>query len=371
MTRPTRVRIDLAALRHNFRTVAQLAQPARCYAVIKADGYGHGLARVAQALDEAPRFAVSSLEEALAVRAAGVDKPVLLLEGFFEAEELEICARQGFELLLHDEWQLEMVERQALPGPLSLWLKLNTGMNRLGLTPPEALRARDRLRAIPQARLQGAMSHFACADMDDLTHARSQLRNLLNWREAAGPGLEYAAANSAAILTLPESRLDWARPGIMLYGSSPLTNTRARDLGLQPVMHLESRIIAVRDLQAADTVGYGAIWKAGGPARMGVVAIGYGDGYPRHAAPGTPLYVAGRRVPLIGRVSMDMLTVDLTHHPEAKLGDPVELWGANVSVDEVAEKAGTISYELLTGVTERVPRIYLEPDKAAEQIAAN
>ncbi len=362
MTRPARARIDLAALRHNFAVLAGRAGDSQCYGVIKADGYGHGIGQVARALETAPKFAVAYLQEALRIREAGIDKPVLLLEGVFGAAELPICAAQGFEVMLHAWAQIEdlaQAGRGDLP-PLAVWLKLNTGMNRLGFAPEQALEAVARLRTLPNVRVLGAMTHFACADDPDLTHAQRQLDCLLRWRELAGPGLSYAAANSAALIALPDARLDWVRPGIMLYGSSPFPHISADELGLRPVMHLQSALLATRDLKAGDTVGYGAAWRATGPSRMGVVAIGYADGYPRHAPQGTPVWVAGQRVPLIGRVSMDMITVDLSQCPQAQVGDPVELWGGRVSVDEVADRAGTISYELLTGVTQRVPRQYAD-----------
>jgi len=358
VTRPVRACIDLAALRHNFALLADIAGNTQCYGVVKADGYGHGIAQVVQALEAAPKFAVAFFEEALAIREAGVDKPVLLLEGFFGSGELEACALQGFEVMLHETSQVEQLARAALPCPLTVWLKLNTGMNRLGFAPGEAAQVLERLQAMPQVRVMGAMTHFACADSENLASARSQLERLLTFREGPGAGLQFAAANSAALVAIPEARLDWARPGIMLYGCSPFPHRTAADIGLKPVMALKSALIAVRDLKAGDLVGYGALWEAKADARMGVVAVGYADGYPRHAPQGTPVSVNGQRVPLIGRVSMDMITVDLSEMPSAQVGDPVELWGQEISVDEVATKAGTISYELLTGVTRRVPRCY-------------
>ncbi len=360
MTRPACARIDLAALRENFAVLDQRAGASQCYGVIKADGYGHGIGQVAHALATTPKFAVAYLQEALRIREAGIDKPVLLLEGVFGVSEFATCATNGFEVMVH-AWehveQLAQAEWGDLP-PLVVWLKLNTGMNRLGFVPDQALAALARLRTLEHVRVLGVMTHFACADEPDLDHAQRQLDCLLRWREQAGPGLWYAAANSAALVALPDARLDWVRPGIMLYGGSPFPHISADELGLRPVMHLQSALIATRQLVAGDTVGYGAAWRATGPSRMGVVAMGYADGYPRHAPQGTPVWVAGQRVPLIGRVSMDMMTVDLSQCPQAQVGDLVELWGARVSVDEIAKQAGTISYELLTGVTQRVPRIY-------------
>jgi len=358
VTRPLRAHIDLAALRHNYALLAGIAGQTQCYGVVKADGYGHGVARVVQALADTPKFAVAFLEEALAIREAGVEKPVLLLEGFFSAAELKTCAEQGFEVMLHEASQIDSLALAQLPGPLAVWLKLNTGMNRLGFAPEAAQQVLERLQAMPQVKVLGVMTHFACADVEDLASARQQLAKLLAFRQGPGAGLQFAAANSAALVAIPEARLDWARPGIMLYGCSPFAHRSAAKIGLKPVMSLQSALIAVRDLKDGDFVGYGALWQAKANARMGVVAVGYADGYPRHAPQGTPVAVNGQRVPLIGRVSMDMITVDLTDVPSAKVGDPVELWGQEVSVDEVATWAGTISYELLTGVTKRVPRCY-------------
>ena len=358
MTRPVRACIDLSALRHNYALLAGIAGTTQCYGVVKADGYGHGIAKTVQALADAPKFAVAFLEEALAIREAGVNKPVLLLEGFFGSDELKVCVEQGFEVMLHEASQIESLAQAQLPGPLTVWLKLNTGMNRLGFTPEAAQQVLESLRAMPQVKVLGVMTHFACADIEDLEPAQRQLERLLTFRQGTGAGLQFAAANSAALVAIPEARLDWARPGIMLYGCSPFAHRSAAEIGLKPVMSLKSALIAVRDLKAGDFVGYGALWQAKADARMGVVAVGYADGYPRHAPQGTPVSVKGQRVPLIGRVSMDMITVDLTEMPSAQVGDPVELWGAEVSVDEVATRAGTISYELLTSVTKRVPRCY-------------
>lgn len=355
MPRPTRALVDLSALRHNYRLACDRASPGQAMAVVKADGYGHGIARVAGALAElAPCYAVACIEEALAIRRAGLSQPVVLLEGVHTAEDLGVCVSQGFEPALHNAEQLRWLEEgSARP---DIWIKLNTGMNRLGFPVaglPECL-ARARQQGVA---VRGLMTHFACSDdlADDFTETQTRV---LQQAAADYPELLLSLANSAAHFRPGQALLDWTRPGIMLYGANPMLAGSAAGLGLKPVMTLESELIAVRTLNAGDSVGYGATWVAQRPTPMGIVAIGYGDGYPRHAGTGTPAAVNGRRVRLIGRVSMDMLALDLSEVPEAGVGDPVELWGSQVSVDEVAASAGTIGYELLTGVTGRVPRLY-------------
>ncbi len=355
MPRPTRALVELSALRHNYRLACERAAPGQAMAVVKADGYGHGIARVAAALAGlAPCYAVACIEEALAIRKAGLPQPVVLLEGVHTAEDLGVCVSQGFEPVLHNDEQLQwLADGGARP---AIWIKLNTGMNRLGFPPAElpACLARARAQGVS---VRGLMTHFACSDdlTDDFT--QTQTRRL---QEAASgyPDLALSLANSAAHFRPGQPLFHWTRPGIMLYGATPMLAASAAELGLKPVMTLESELIAVRTLNPGDSVGYGASWVAERPTPMGIVAIGYGDGYPRHAGTGTPAAVRGKRVRLIGRVSMDMLALDLSEVPGAKVGDGVELWGKQVSVDEVAASAGTIGYELLTGVTARVPRLY-------------
>lgn len=357
MPRKTVARIDSGALRHNYRLACRLASPARAMAVIKADGYGHGIAEVARALaDEAPKFAVACLEEALAIRAAGLVHPVVLLQGVHGAEDLVTCAQEGFEVVVHSDYQLDWLERSAeVP---TLWLKVNTGMNRLGFSPlmlPGVI-AGLKTRALEQ-KLIGFVTHFACADDPSSSFTDQQTRvfteAVVDW-----PSLAKSAGNSAAHFLPGQPLFDWSRPGIMLYGASPMLDRTGPELGLEPVMTLEAPLTAVRTIKPGESVGYGCSWTAEQETRMGIVAIGYGDGYPRHAGTDTPAWVAGNRIRLIGRVSMDMLAVDLTGAPSASEGDTVELWGRHVSVDEVARCAGTIAYELLTGITARVPRLY-------------
>jgi alanine racemase len=326
-------------------------------AVVKADGYGHGIAAVAKALGhETPCYAVACLEEALVIRQAGLKQPVVLLEGVHAPEDLAVCAAEGFEPVLHHarqiDWALASAER-----PL-IWIKLNTGMNRLGFPPAELPGLMSQLEEAGFP-VRGLMTHFACADDLDNGFTASQTR-LMEVAAGAYPDLLLSVANSAAHFRPGQPLFHWSRPGIMLYGGTPMLGTTGIEQGLMPVMSLESELISVRTLAPGMTVGYGATWVADKPTPMGIVAIGYGDGYPRHAGTGTPVAVNGVRTRLIGRVSMDMLAVDLSPVPDAGHGDPVELWGKQVSVDEVAAAAGTIAYELMTGVTSRVPRQYSE-----------
>lgn len=358
MPRCTRACIDLAALRSNFRRARQLAPGARSMAVVKADGYGHGLEEVAATL--APlsgTLAVATLDEAQRIRARGIDVPVVLLEGVHEPADWSECAARGFEPVIHSEHQLGGIELLPDVSTVPVWLKCNTGMNRLGVAAHEVDSFVARIQRFSALQLTGLMTHYACADEleDPMTALQAgRLREIA----ARHPDLTTSAANSAAHFHVADHQFAITRPGIMLYGGTPLVGQRGPDLGLRPAMKLESRLIAVRDIVAGETVGYGATWTAPRDTRMGIVEIGYGDGYPRHAPNGTPVGVNGIRCQLIGRVSMDMLAVDLEPCPRARPGTTVELWGDTVGVDEVAELSGTISYELLTGVSPRVPRTY-------------
>lgn len=356
MTRPTRALIDIEALRANLRRVRAAAPRARVLAVIKANGYGHGLARSAGALRDADGFGVVSVEEGLVLREAGAAHPIVLLEGFFEPAELPEIARHRLSVVIHDERQLMTLEQATLPRPLSVWLKIDTGMHRLGFAPAQAENAWRRLRACAAVSSHiRLMTHLACADEPEAPATAEQLRIL----DEATAGLqgERSIANSAAILRSPATHADWVRPGLMLYGASPFTDTCAAAEGLRPAMSFLSRIIAVNHLRRGDRVGYGGTWVCPEDMAVGVVAVGYGDGYPRHAAPGTPVWLRGRRAPLIGRVCMDMLCVDLRGFTDAGIGDEVELWGPHLPIEDVARSAGTIPYELLCGVAPRVPFI--------------
>ncbi|OOZ41103.1 alanine racemase [Solemya pervernicosa gill symbiont] len=354
MSRGAKAVIDLRALRSNLQTARRAAPQSRVMAVVKANGYGHGLLRVAQALEAADALAVASVDEAVVLRDGGISRPIVVLEGCFDQEDLSRAAELDLQLALHAEFQLQLLEQCELSGPVTIWIKIDTGMHRLGFSPESATAAGERAMASGAvSKPLRWMTHLACAD--DLADSRT-FTQLERFADALqGIEGERSIANSAGTLGWPAAQADWVRPGIMLYGSSPFIAGSASASGLKPVMILTTRIIAVTALKMGDEVGYGASWVCPEDMVVGVAAIGYGDGYPRHAPSGTPVVVNGRRHPLIGRVSMDMITIDLSRAPNTQPGDPVELWGAQISVDEVAEAASTISYELLCGVTTRVP----------------
>ena len=356
MSRPARAQVDAWALRHNLQQVRSRAPRARIMAVVKADGYGHGLAWVARTLsDNVDAFGVSSMEEGIQLREAGIAHPICLLEGFFSADELPFLAKHKLDPAIHEESQLKALEHSSPSLKLSVWLKIDTGMHRLGFAPASVPDALKRLRgssAVAEVRL---MSHFARADIPSDPETKSQLDCFLAC--TAGLDLESSLANSSGILAWPQSHFDWVRPGIMLYGASSLMQMSAAQLDLKPVMTLQTALIAVHPRCKGDAIGYGGDWRCPEGMPVGVAAIGYGDGYPRHATSGTPVLVNGKRVPLIGRVSMDMITLDLSTQPQAKVGDPVVLWGQGLPIEDVAKNAGTIAYELMCHVTERIPRV--------------
>jgi alanine racemase len=355
MTRPARALLSAEALRHNFNEVRQRAPRARVLAVVKANGYGHGALWVAQTLSDADAFGVASVEEALTLRAAGITKPITLLEGFFEAAELPLLSQHQLAPVLHCEEQLLMLEAARLERPLSVWIKLDTGMHRLGFAPTQFAPVLTRLKALTSVDEIRVMSHFANADdpKDAMTRAQLERFNA----QVASSGLEKSCANSAGIVAWPDSHLDWVRPGIMLYGGATLAQTSAQALNLKPVMTLQTTLIAVNRRNKGDSIGYGNEFHCPEDMSIGVAAIGYGDGYPRRMPAGTPVLLNGKRVALAGRVSMDMITLDLRSQPTAKVGDPVVLWGNELPVDGIAARAGTISYELFCQLTARVPRI--------------
>lgn len=355
-SRPIRARIDLAALRRNYLLAKRLAPAARAWAVVKADAYGHGLWRALAALrDVADGFAVLETETAAALREAGTTQPILMLEGIFESRDRKALVEYDITAAVHCREQLDMVLGAGTDAaPKSVYLKLNTGMNRLGFTAAELPGALARLREKPSIHVT-LMTHFAEADGDrGVTWQLERFRAMAgDWK---GP---VCLANSASILRHPETHGDWVRPGIMLYGASPFAEQTAAELGLEPVMTLESRIIGMQEIPAGERVGYGGTFTAAEPTRVGIVACGYADGYPRHAPTGTPIAVHGKRTRVLGRVSMDMLACDLTAIPEAGIGSPVTLWGRGVAgevpADEVAAAAGTIAYELFCALAPRVP----------------
>lgn len=363
MARPLIADIDLAALRHNYCLARDQAPHSQALAVLKADAYGHGAVACARALSElAPAFAVACIGEAVELREAGIERPIVLLEGIFEASELESVAALGLWTTVHSEWQLEAQLAFRSRQPIPTWLKVDSGMHRLGFAPEHAERAWARLREAPDRACDlHLMSHFATADALDPGYFRRQMAIMNDLAERLGA--PTCLANSPATLAWPEAHGAWNRPGVMLYGSDPLEGANDASRGLKPVMTLRSEIIAVRELAIDEAVGYAGRWVASRPSRIGVVACGYGDGYDRHAVDGTPVLVDGQRTGLAGKVSMDMLTVDITDIPDANIGSEVVLWGCAkngtcLSVDDVASHCDTISYTLLTGVLPRVPRRY-------------
>ncbi len=355
MARPIQARIDLSALENNLQ-VARKSTSSRLMSVIKADGYGHGLLRAAHAFAATDGYALLDIQDAVCLREAGFRQPILLLEGFFSADELPLIAEHDLTCVIHGTGQLAMLDAYPGSGRLDVWLKVNTGMNRLGFAPQQVAQVMEQLRRHRAVRDITLMTHFANAD-----ETRGVSEPLALFNEIVSPyRFPRSLANSAALLRYPASHADWVRPGIMLYGASPFAHesggdVSAQQLGLKPAMTLSSRIIATQQLRAGDEVGYGALFRAEHPMRIGIVACGYADGYPRSAPNGTPILVEGQRTGTLGRVSMDMLCVDLSALPQAEVGSRVVLWGEGMPIEEVARAAGTVSYELMCALTPRVP----------------
>jgi alanine racemase len=345
--------LDLSAPRHNLGEVRRHAPDSKVMAVIKANGYGHGLLRIAKALRGVDAFAVARVNEGVRLREAGIRERIAVLEGFISQDELELVRRHRLEPVVHSLYQVEMIEAASGIGALAIWLKLDTGMNRLGFTQDQFFQAVSRLEHCPIVRTPiSLMTHLARADEIDCAETERQLEVFR--RVTEGLQGERSIANSAGILGWPQTRSDWVRPGILLLGVSPFPHCKGLDHNLRAVMTLQSRVIAIKHIEAGDAVGYGGCWVAPAATRLGVVAIGYGDGYPRAVGNGTPVLIGASRAPIVGRVSMDMLTVDLSRCPAAAVGDPVVLWGEGLAVEEVAECAETIPYTLLCAVTQRV-----------------
>ncbi|MBU3725723.1 MAG: alanine racemase [Burkholderiaceae bacterium] len=365
MPRPIALTIQIDAMRHNLSTVRRRVGEARIWAVAKADGYGHGIANVVQGFDQADGLAVLDLAEAQIARQHGWSKPILMIEGAFSADDLAQMLRLNATATITTMEQAEMFLAADFV-PQAVWIKLNTGMNRLGFSASAGIEPLAAMIARINARLAkpaGLMMHFACADTEagwrDQFQEFHRLLPILQQRLGL-QSIPVSLSNSAAVFALPQAHGDWVRPGIALYGGTPFQDAdaghAAQGLGLVPAQQLTSRVIAIQHIKAGDTVGYGARFRAARASRIGVIAAGYADGYPRAAPDGTPVWVAGRQVPIAGRVSMDLITVDLTDHPQADVGAPVELWGDAVPIDVVANACGTIGYELMTRVTPRVPR---------------
>jgi alanine racemase len=353
MPRPLVATIDISALRHNLRIAKSHAPDAKIWAVVKANAYGHGLERGIRGFAEADGLALIEPENALRLRELGWQKPILLLEGIFDAADLETVVRAKLDFAVHCSEQIAWLEQARLSGPLDIHLKMNSGMNRLGFKPEAYRAAYRRLQAIPVVRKITLMTHFANAD-DPLNPGLPLQQQMQQFEQgAADLSDERSIANSAADLMHPELKSDWVRPGIMLYGASP-GGASAEQFGLKPAMTLSSKIIGVQRVGAGEAIGYGSRFVAAAPMVVGVVACGYADGYPRHAPNGTPVLVDGVRTVTVGRVSMDMFSVDLSHVPGAAVGSAVTLWGNGLPIDEVAHAAGTIGYELMCALAARV-----------------
>ena len=349
--RPIQARISVGAMAHNLRVARSHAGAARVFAVVKANAYGHGLSRARRALAAADGFAVLTLEEAANLRQMGVEQPILLLEGIFGPDEIAACAELDLWPVLHHHVHLDWLQQQPPARPIQVFLKFDSGMHRLGFPLADHAAAVARTKSLAGVAGLTLMTHFAQAD--EAAGVGWQLQPFLE--QMARYGLPWSSANSAALLRYPDTLGTWVRPGLMLYGASPFADVSAEQLGLRPVMTLQSEIISVQTLQAGEGVGYGQLFRAERTMRVGVVACGYADGYPRHALTGTPVLVNGRASRTLGRVSMDMLCVDLSECPDAGVGSRVVLWGEGLPVDTVATAAGTSSYELLCALAPRVP----------------
>ncbi|PHM45495.1 hypothetical protein Xmau_01147 [Xenorhabdus mauleonii] len=351
MPRPILATISLDAFRHNLAVIRQKACGSKIWSVVKANAYGHGLDRIWQSLMQTDGFALLDMDEAIYLRGNGWQGPILLLEGFFKLSDLQIVNEYALTPAVHSNWQLEAIEKAHLDKPIDIYLKLNSGMNRLGFTPDEYPLVVARAKGIKNINSVTLMSHFANSDNEVGIDEQMAIIEQLKMES-----LPHCLANSGAVLWHPSTLKDWVRTGIVLYGASPSGKWRdIADVGLKPAMTLQSEIIAVHELPEGKKIGYGSRYTTKQTMRVGTVACGYADGYPRHAPTGTPVIVDGVRTQLLGAISMDMLTVDLTPCPHANLGSVVELWGENLPVDEVAESAGTIGYELLCALTKRVP----------------
>nr|WP_154324879.1 catabolic alanine racemase DadX [Pantoea sp. 201603H] len=352
MSRPIVATINTAALRQNLAIARQAAPNSRVWSVVKANAYGHGLDRVWSSLSDTDGFALLNLEEAILLRERGWKKPILLLEGFFHADELEILDRYRLTTSVHSNWQIKALAEAELTAPLDIYVKMNSGMNRLGFQPEQIGNVWHKLRALPNVSEMTLMAHFAEAEKNEgIIAPMARVEHV-----AEGLECPRSLANSAATLWHQQTHFDWVRPGIILYGASPSGHWQdIAGTGLKPVMTLTSEIIGVQNLKQGDGVGYSSLYRASGEQRIGVVACGYADGYPRHAPTGTPVMVDGVRTQTLGAVSMDMIMVDLTPCPQAGIGTRVELWGDTVKIDDVAGAAGTVGYELMCALAPRVP----------------
>lgn len=347
-----RATIDSEALRNNLAVVRRLAPNSRVLAAVKANAYGHGLIPTARALASADAFGLARIDEALALRRAGIGHALVLLEGVVNAEDLAAAAAHRLEIVVHSFEQIAMLQGFGGSHRFSVWLKLDSGMHRLGVAAERFAEAHQVLAGCPAVGSLRVMTHLASAEQLDNAATMQQLAAF----DAATRGLntERSIANSAGLIAWPQTRVEWVRPGLMLYGMSPMRETSAEQLGLKPAMTLSTELIALQSVKAGETVGYGGIWRAQRDSTIGVAAIGYGDGYPRTMPGGVPVLINGKKAPLAARVSMDMITIDVTDLPDAKIGDEVLLWGTGLPAERVAHYADTLGYELVCRVTERV-----------------
>lgn len=357
MSRPTKLIIESSALLHNIKQIKRFAPGKSIIAMVKANAYGCGLSSVAPALDgHVDSFGVGCLDEAITIRSLGIQTPCLLIQGVFSQSEIEYVAQHQLACVIHHQQQLRWVINTSLQSPIKVWVKVNTGMHRLGFQPHEVQDVLSALLDCPWVHKDiGLMTHMACADEPDRLENQAQIK-LFNSLDCFGVA-HRSMSNSAAIISFPEAHADVVRPGIMLYGVSPFADRLASEFALIPVMRLISAISAIHHYPANSPVGYGGTWSSPKPSVIGIVGVGYGDGYPRHIKQGTPVWIEGKEIPIVGRVSMDMLTIDLTEHPEIEIGTPVELWGVHLPVERIAKAAGTIGYELLCQVTDRPRQI--------------
>ena len=353
MTRPSRIVIDIKALEHNFLRIKELAPNSKVMAIVKADAYGHGIVRVAKTLNNTDAFGVACLEEAEQLRQSSIKTPIVLLEGPYKPDDLPLIIKFKLDMVIHNEYQIQLLEKTKIEGSINAWLKIDTGMHRLGFPIEKADAILNRLLLCKNINSRPIlMTHLATANEKKNNLTQQQLEAFKKISKIIDG--EKTVANSAALINFPEVHFDWVRPGLMLYGVSPLTDSFGHNHGLRSVMTLESEIISIQYLSKNEPVGYGATWRCPEDMPVGIIAAGYGDGFPRHAKSGTPILVNNVRCPLIGRASMDMLTIDLRNQPNAKIGDRVVLWGDSLPIEEVALHADTIPYELLCGVHKRL-----------------
>jgi alanine racemase len=359
--RPLKATINHQALSSNYNYIKKIANKSKVMSVLKANAYGHNLLDVAKTLKMSDGFAVLSIEEAILLRKNGFNQIILLLEGLFDKEEVNTASKLGINITVHNHRQIDLINQIKPASPVNIHLKINTGMNRLGFVPNEIDYLLESLNSNPYIEDIILMTHFATADEKEGINKQFKVFNQI----ADNYNYPASVANSAALIKFPESRLDWVRPGIMLYGLSPFEDKTAKDLELIPAMSLTSEIIAIQDIKSGDSVGYGLDFIAKKDMKIGVVACGYADGYPRHAKKGTPIAIDGHQTSLFGRVSMDMLYVDLSNISDAKISSKVELWGENISVDSVAQFSGTVGYELICAVSasQRVPLRNINAEK--------